>query len=202
VVTESQRYDAIRLNCHERAFTCFGSSYIFQKRGAWYKFLLNTIQAFGILIPLFVGTVVLSYGIGGDILPYLIIGAVGLSTLQFLFSALAFLLKWDQELSYAYEAKASYDNLYRKYKKLGSAPPDTLVSLEKEYDLLELEISFRNNQDTLHEIKEWELRRGMKWSLREYKEQCVGCKITPISKESTDCPVCGNYSIKYKIFNL
>jgi len=199
-MTDQEIYHTIRTDCHDKAFHCFGYSYIFEKRGAFHKKLLNAIQAFGILIPLVIGAWVLSYGKNHAFLDTILYAAIPLSIIQLILSVLAFLYKWDSELSYSYEAKASYDNLYRKFKRLGKTPPSDLINLTKEFDLLDLEMSLRSDQDILHEVSEWEKRRGMKWSLREHKEQCIGCKITPIDMLSKNCYVCGNFSFKYKFY--
>ncbi|WPU99326.1 mobilome CxxCx(11)CxxC protein [Mucilaginibacter sp. cycad4] len=199
-MTDLELYDAIRLECHDKAFHCFGYSYIFEKRANLFRKVVYLIKALGILVPALIGATVLGYGIHNSTLIWIVYIAIPVMIIQFIFSLITILYKWDDELSYAYEAKVSYDNLYSKYKKLGKTPPLKYLDLKREYDLIELEKTLRNQQDSQHGIKDWELRRGMRYSLREHKEKCHGCEIMPLSIISTDCYVCGNFSLKYQTY--
>jgi rRNA maturation endonuclease Nob1 len=42
-------------------------------------------------------------------------------------------------------------------------------------------------------VKDWELRMGMRYALREFQKECVGCSETPTSMEKSNCNVCGKF---------
>lgn len=39
---------------------------------------------------------------------------------------------------------------------------------------------------------------GMRFALREFQRECVGCKITPLSMEYSECTVCGKFNDNLK----
>ena len=156
---------------------------------------------FGILTPSMVGITVLSYEYDKhkEMISSMISIAIAVLVVQFGFSILAIIYKWDDELAYAYEASQDYNDLHDSFKRLAELPPSNLIDLEKSYDLLNTRYRSRQQQDTKHNIKEWELRKGMRWALRQYKKPCYGCRKTILSMESTDCEVCGNFSKKHRL---
>ncbi len=111
---------------------------------------------------------------------------------------MAVIFKWDDELAYSYEASQDYNNLSNSFNKLGNIPPEDKEILEKNIDILDARYQSRSEQDAKHSIKEWELRRGMRYALRQFKRECVGCNMTPLSMESTDCDVCGKFESELK----
>ena len=199
-MAKENQYEKLRFKCHSLAFDCFGYSYIFQKRSESLKKIVTLIKALGILVPSTVGATALGYGYNNQILKNIIIVAIPVSIVQFVISIIAMTYKWDERLSYCYEAIYSYDSLYQRFDQLGNFPPDTYLTLKTEFDLINSEKNIRSQQDAQQGIKEWELRRGMRSSLREHQKECLGCKEKPLSMKSSNCPVCGNFSFKYQTY--
>ena len=192
--TEKELYDKIRSKCWDTSFHSFAFGYVFDKRSQRFGKRINWLKVFGLLVPAIVGSTVIAYGLKNVILPYMIDAAVLISVIQFTFSVLAIIYKWDDELSYAFEASQSYNTLWDRFRKLGETPPEDIKELERQYDLLKVEYISRNQQDTKHNIHEWEVRKGHRASLREFQKVCVGCGKTPTSIKSTNCDVCGNFN--------
>src|SRR6185503_11700711 len=195
-------YDKLRSECHENAFHSFGYAYIFDKRAQRFGRWVNLLKAFGVLVPAIVGATAIGYGYNNALLKYAIVIAIPITIIQFVFSLLAIVYKWDDELAYAYEASSSYNDLYNKFSKTGKFPPAEYDHLSKEFDYITIEQTFRGQQDGKHNIREWELRKGMKYALRQYKQKCSGCGDIPLSMTSTNCYVCGKFSFKNRILNL
>jgi mobilome CxxCx(11)CxxC protein len=189
----------LRLECWHRAFNAFGHGYIFDKRANKYGIRINLLKVFGLLVPATVGSTAIGYGYNNEVLKSLIALAIPLTIIQFVISVLAIIYKWDDELSYSFEASQSYNTLHDNFEKLGGFPPIDYEQLRIKYDLLNTEYNLRQQQDSKHIIKEWELRKGMRSSLRDKQRKCVGCNLIPLSMESTDCYVCGRFSLKYKL---
>jgi len=180
----------------EQAFikkiNCLGFSYLFEKRSARYSRLINLLKVFGIIVPASIGAVALSYGYS-TLKPFITI-AIPITIVQFIFSVLAIVFKWDDELSYSFEAYQAHVSLYTKYVSLiANVNSNSTV----DFNLLEVEYIQRTNQDSKHSITEWELRRCMRYSLRQHQKECTGCRQVPNSMESTNCDVCGKFSFKY-----
>ena len=200
--TEEQLYDKLRTKCWNLAVHTFGMAYIFDKKAKRHSFYTNLLKVFGIVVPVTVGATVTGYGLDSEILKKVIALAIPLSIFQLIFSVLAVVYKWDDELAYDYEASQDLSLLSRSFRKLGELPPKKFEKLNEEFELLSTRYNARGQQNSKHNIKEWELRMGMRYALREFQRTCSGCKKVPASMESTNCDVCGkfNKSLSFKLF--
>jgi mobilome CxxCx(11)CxxC protein len=190
-------FEILRKNCSDNSFQCFGYEYLFDQRASRFGSWLSSLKVFGIVVPALAGAYVIGYGLTPT-LKFLIYVAGIISIVQFIFSIFAVIYKWDDELSYAYEASPDYNNLHSKFKDLAQIPPNTLEQFKKEYNLLDQQYRSRSQQDAKHNIADWERRKAMRSTLREHQKECVGCYHTPVSMESTQCDVCGKFSFNYK----
>ncbi|MBP6872072.1 MAG: hypothetical protein KBC43_08695 [Bacteroidales bacterium] len=200
--SDEQRFEKLRKVCWDKSLHSFALAYIFDKKAQRYGFFVNMLKVFGIVVPTAIGATALGYGLESQILPYLIIIAIPLTIAQLIFSVFAVANKWDDELAYSYEASQDLNDLYDNFKKLGNLPPKEYEDLNGIYNLYNERYKARTQQNSKHNIKEWELRMGMRYGLREFQRPCVGCNLVPTSMESTNCNVCGkfNKSIYYKMF--
>ena len=200
--TEEQRFDKLRKACWDKSFHSFAMGYIFDKKAQRFGFFVNMLKVFGIVVPSAIGATALAYGLNSQILKYMIVIAIPLTICQLIFSVFAVAGKWDDELAYAYEASQDLNLMYDGFKKLADLPPTDFKELDKEYELLNTRYKARTQQNSKHNIKEWEQRMAMRFALRQFQKKCVGCNQTPVSMESTDCDVCGkfNKSIYFKMF--
>lgn len=200
--TEKERYEKLRKQCWDKSFHSFAIGYIFDKKAQRFSFYVNLLKVFGIAAPSAIGATALGYGLDSSILKWMIVIAIPLTIIQFLFSLLAVAYKWDDELAYAYEASQDLNLLFDDFKKLGNLPPTDYEELNRLYELLNTRFKARTQQNSKHNIKEWEQRMGMKFGLREFQKKCVSCQVTPTSMKSTNCDVCGNFdkSIQFKMF--
>ncbi len=198
---EQVLYDKLIAECRDKKKHVFGTKYIFDKRAEYYGKRIRLLKLFGFLVPVSVGLTALGYGYNNRMLTTLIAFAIPLTILQFLISVFALFYEWDNELAYSYEASQAHNDIYERLKKLSELPPPTYEILRIEYDLLSNEIRSRDQQDTKHYAKEWELRKGYRFAMRQYSFPCMGCKEIPTSMESTDCPVCGRFKWYHKILN-
>jgi mobilome CxxCx(11)CxxC protein len=191
-------YGAVRADMSFRKLNEYGFSIVFEKRSHWYSTLTRLLKVFGILVPASIGTLALSYEYS-SLRP--IIGiAIPITIILFVISIFAILYDWDGELSYSYESYQSHIHIFNRLKNLLNGEIDD--NAVNEYNILQAEIIARVHQDSKHAIKDWELRRGMRYALREHRWECEGCKKKPLSVESTNCDVCGKYSFKDKIKSL
>src|SRR5690606_11440001 len=117
-----------------------------------------------------------------------------LTIFQLIVSVFALVNNWSDNLSYSLEATNEYGNLSEDFKKLGKNPPNKTQELKHQLEILETKYNARSDQDSKYGLKERELRKGMRFSLREFQRPCMGCKNAPLSVESTDCEVCGKFN--------
>jgi len=188
----------LRTEAWNDSFHTFGKGYIFDKRAEKFSKNINLLKVFGIVTPIAVGATAIGYGHDAEILKSLIAFAIPILIIQLVFSVFTVIFRWDKELAYAYEASQDYNNLSSSFKKLGNLPPSEYENLEKSLDVLKTRYQARSEQDAKHSIREWELRKGMRYALRQFRRECVACKIIPESMESTDCNVCGKFEGEFK----
>lgn len=194
-------YNKIINECRDKKKHVIGTKYIFDKRAERFGKRIRLLKLFGFLVPVTVGLTALGYGYNNKILSTLITIAIPLTIIQFLISVFALFYEWDNELAYSYEASQAHNELHERLKKLSELPPDNYTELRVEYDLLNSEIRARDQQDTKHNAREWELRKGYRFAMRQYSFPCMGCKQIPTSMESTKCPICGRFTWYYRILN-
>ncbi|MDL5511177.1 hypothetical protein QSE00_24905 [Arenibacter sp. M-2] len=191
--TDEVKIDRLRTKSHDNGFHSFGKSYIFEKRANHYGRLISYITVLGILVPVTIGATAMGYGLNNSFLKALMAIAVPVSILQLLISIISVVYKWSDELSYASEAAQAHYFLNDRFKKLAEFPPSNFTEFDLNFEIINTRLKARTEQDSKHNIKDWELRMGMRYALREYQKECVGCKNTPTSMESSNCPVCGKF---------
>lgn len=189
----TQQEQIFRKEAWDKAIQSFGKSYIFSQRTVFYNNWIRFLTILGIIVPVFIGATASGYGIDSDILKWTINISIPLTILQLVISVFSIVNRWSENLSYSIEATNDYANLSEEFKKLGKNPPSDLKLLEHKIDILNTKYNLRNDQDSKFQIKELERRKGMRYALREFQRTCIGCKEVPLSLESTDCEVCGNY---------
>lgn len=193
--------DKIIVSCRERQMQCYANQIVFEKRINWYGGLIKYVTILGIIIPVFIGAVVLGYGIDNPILKGLIPYAAILSIIQFFSSVIIYLIGIDSKLMYSYDANKSYNSMYNKYKDLADFYDIYNEDIKIKYDLIRVLENERSMQDSSQNIKEWEYRRGLRASLRIHKKKCVSCNKIPYDLNSDKCKVCGNFSFKNRILS-
>jgi len=192
-MTEAEKIEKIKLDSSDKSFHTFGYSHIFEKRIKWYLKYINALKFFGIIVPLTIGAIALGYGANNDILIYALFIGTPIIILQLIISTLSIVYKWDDELTYSFEATSDYNILYDEFRKLFNFPTQSSSELENKFEVLNTKLNSREQQNSKHKITEKELRMGMRYSLREHKKECAGCEKTPTDMNPTKCGVCGNF---------
>ncbi|OXA93782.1 mobilome CxxCx(11)CxxC protein [Flavobacterium hercynium] len=186
------RTENIRNECHNNKFHCYGKSYIYGERVNKYERRLRLINFIGLIVPLIFGGYVLTYG--NNYIQSLSLYVAGpILLIQLIFSALALVFKWDDELAYSLEATRDHNLLAQDFKTLGQFPPASVDDLTIKYNILNEKLKFRNEQDVKHDLTNKERIKGMRWSLREFNKECIRCHEIPYSMEKSTCAVCGKY---------
>lgn len=201
-MNEEEKIEKLRNKCHDNSFHSYGKAYIHEQRCRKYGMYINLLTTLGIIVPVTVGATVLGYGIQNTSLKLMISIAIPTSIIQLIFSLISVVYKWSDELSYSNESAQEHYFLSERFKKLGEFPPGSFNQLNFEFELINTRLKSRKEQDSKHSFKDWELRKGMRYSLRENQKQCIECKSIPTSMENTECNVCGKFSFKYKLISI
>ena len=172
----------------------FGKSYIFSKRARFYMRWIRFVTILGIIVPVTIGATASGYGFNSYILKETITISIPLAILQLIISVFSLVNNWSDNLTYSIEASNDYNNLSDGFKKIAKSYTKNLTELSHQYEIINTKYTSRNDQDTKYVISERERRQGMRYALREFKRQCIGCNEIPVSLESTECSVCGRYN--------
>ena len=140
-----------------------------------------------------IGAIALGYTQYPKVLTISIIIGTPLLIVQLIISAISLVYKWDDELAYAFEANNEYNTLYDEFIKLFKFTDTDNTILEKKYEVLFARLKARELQNIKHKLTEKELRKGMRFSLREHKKECYGCGQIPLDMYSTNCGICGKF---------
>ena len=185
--------DSLRRDCWDQAIYAFGTAWIFEQRAKRYRWRLRILDFLGIVVPVTVGGIVLSFGTMPTYLPYVFVPAGILSIVQLVMSVWSLVARWEDALVYAEESVSSNHRLSREYEGLGRNPPGALADLKLRHSLLEKENQLRNELDNKQGLTEREKRGGLRAGLRRFQRPCVACKQIPQSMKPSDCDVCGRF---------
>ncbi|WP_432467915.1 mobilome CxxCx(11)CxxC protein [Agarivorans sp. Z349TD_8] len=96
-------------------FYCFGTTRIFEKRANQLKQLRTWITFLGLVTPVIVGGIVLSFGVNEKVMPYLILVAGIVGTFQLVLSAWSIVARWDERYEYSVESLRANTELYNSW---------------------------------------------------------------------------------------
>ena len=186
-------FNKLRIHCHDNAFYNFASAWIFEKRASKLRKRLMGLTFLGIVVPITIGSVVVSFGIKFPFFNVLITVGSILLIIQLICSILSLVAKWDDEFAYSSESVSSDYSLFKRFKELGDNPPQDISEFKIKVELLSLENKIRTDSDYKHNISEKEKRIGHRAALRQFQKECIACKKIPTSMKSSDCDICGNF---------
>ncbi len=186
-------YDKIRQQSWDRALHSFGTGHIFQRRADLLRDRLKYLSFSGLIVPLLVGGVVLSFGTDYKYVHVVLTVAGIASVAQLALSAWALTSDWQNSYAYAIESSTANRRLSKRFETLGSNPPKDLPNLQKEYQLLEVEDQARRDLDSQRGLTSQEERAGMRVALRKFRRECASCGEVPQSTQPTTCSVCGKF---------
>lgn len=185
--------DKMRQDCLNSAFHSFGYAYIYSLRGIYLRKKIKFNTFLGIIVPLLVGGIVSTYSTSESILQIILYVAGFFSLIQLVLSALSLSYNWEDNYSYYLESSNDNNTLSNEFKQLYKYTPKRINELKKEKDKLDFRHKMRSDLDSKYPLKEEEKRKGMRYSLREFKRSCSSCGKIPTDMKSTTCGVCGNF---------
>jgi mobilome CxxCx(11)CxxC protein len=184
--------DTIRSECWEQALYNYGTAHIFEQRTQIYGRRLKALTFLGIIVPVIIGGVVLSFGIENeDFYSKLLFAAGVFSVIQLMGSVWSLSYGWQDKYSDAKESITANHKLSNEYQKLAKNPH--IPNFELRFEVLQAQNQSRRDSDYKQEITEEEKRMGMRAGLRKLKRECSTCGKVPTSLEPSGCDTCGNF---------
>ncbi len=185
--------DLICAECTDRALFAHGTAQIFLARSIKYRNRLRLLSFVGLAGPLLVGAVVI-HGLVTDKSMSLLLPVVGIvSVAELLVSAWSLAASWAENLSYSQRSTAenlALSSSFREVAQRASNPPD---DLEVRFADLRGRDEVRRAADADRGVTNKEKRYGLHAGLLHFQRECVTCKVRPVSMDSTNCKVCGEF---------
>jgi len=179
-----------RRRCNDNALHSFGTAYIFEKRASSIRKSINLLTFLGIATPAMVGAVIGTFSLSPQNTKYVLIIAGILGLLQLVLSIWAIVSGWNDRLSYYLESKSANYRLADEFSQLANSTSLSEADFETRLQVLDKEMTIRNDLDNRHNFSDKEKRMGMRVGLRQYQRHCVKCGQIPSLKPS-NCDVCG-----------
>lgn len=187
-------HDKLRKAIWDQALHTYAISYLFTRKKIQVSKNLRNLTFLGIVIPLFVGAFILNYGKSSKLLDFVIYWVLSpLALIQLVMSLWSIVAKWTEKSEYYSESSLSNGQLSDEFESLASRPPSDLDELQSKFEKLQIIQRQRDQQDSKYPLSETEKRRGMRYGLRKFQRECVGCKKVPTDMTPTECTVCGNF---------
>ena len=178
----------IRVHCREKAFFAFGTARIFERRLRRLNELRNWITYLGIVVPLLIGGVAMSFDT--KVLPYVIIPAGLVGLVQLALSAWSLVAKWDDKHAFSLSALQAQTRLFNAWDALAKRNPPDINTKANELDA---EDQRQETQDLTQVITKQEKNYGMRAALFHFGNECPTCKVRPVSLKASGCDTCGNF---------
>jgi len=176
----------------EYEFWSFGTTRIFEKRANSLKQRRTLITFLGLVTPVIVGGVVLSFGYDSKILPVLLAAAGIVSVFQLILSTWSIVARWDETYEYAVESLRANTELYNRFKQIKESNQSKDV-LEKRFEEARKLYGDREFRDLGQNITDKEKRFANHQSLLYFAQACHVCQEIPTSSKPKKCNSCGNY---------
>lgn len=186
-------HDKLRIESWNNALHTYGTAYIYNKRNRGLRNRLKWITFLGIIVPILIGAVATGYGIESEYLKVIILITTPISIVQLIISTWSLIAKWNDTSEYYTETSISNNDLSANYVDLAKYPPPKEEDLKNELEKINIKKGQRDIQDSKYSLLEKEKREGMRYALRKFRRECVGCNETPTSMNSTECEICGKF---------
>lgn len=183
--------DKIRKDCWDKTLDAIGYGYIYQLKIKEINYWLRISKVLGIIIPVFLGGILTSTYNSPEYISMAIwitspfaLGQLVLSTILTINGADENVLKYSTKA-------AEYLVIETEYRQMARYPNSNEFEYLKKFEILierEKGISKANL-----EVTDKEKRIGMRFGLRELSRKCVGCNEKPLSMNSSNCDICGNF---------
>lgn len=191
----SDQKDILVNECWDKKFYSFGTSKIFQRRARKLRFKLNILLFLGIVLPLFVGAYVTTYGTENQTLKAYILPAVGaLSISQIVMSLWALIARWEDKYVAYMHSIATNNSIAGQCDTLAK---DDFEIIKRDIQRLRSDYERQDEEDSRHLISEKEKRYAQRSSLFQFKKKCPSCGIEPHSMKPTKCDSCGRFPRRY-----
>jgi mobilome CxxCx(11)CxxC protein len=183
-----------REDAWNRALHATATALIFERRAKVLKRKLRFLSFAGLAVPVIIGGLALSYGIGFKALPVLIIIGSVVGITQAVVSLWSLTSGWVEGYDASIQAIITNRRLAQSYEELARSQALNEGNYSLRFEALRAADDVQRAADYRQGIAEDEKRFGMRGALIRYRRGCAACNIQPVNMKPTECGVCGDFS--------
>lgn len=178
-------------------FLSYGTIQIFEQRANKLRTLRSWLTFLGIVLPVTIGGVYLSFGQSEDLMKLIVLVASVIGIFQLILSTWALVAGWDSCYESAIKAVQGNTTIYNKCKRFIRCPPTIDSDFLNAYQELSKEVETQELVDLTQHISSKERKYAYVSALRYYNRECHACNQNPNShNKKTKCSSCGQKPIK------
>ncbi|TOQ02183.1 hypothetical protein CGG80_23865 [Vibrio parahaemolyticus] len=195
-VNKVERQDIIGEVSHLE-FLSYGTIQIFDRRANKLRTLRSWLTFLGIVLPVTIGGVYLSFGQSENLMKLTVLVASIIGIFQLILSTWALVAGWDTSYESAIKSVQGNTAIYNKCKRFISYPPIKDSDFLNVYQELSKEAETQELVDLTQHISSSERKYAYVSALRYYNRECHACQQNPNGhNKKMKCTSCGQKPIK------
>jgi len=180
-------------------FLSYGTVQIFEKRANKLRTLRAWLTFLGIVLPVTIGGVYLSFGQSDELMKFIVLIAGIIGTFQLILSTWALVAGWDYTYESAIKSVQGNTAIYNKCKRFVSLTSVSDSDFLNSYSEILKEAESQELVDLTQHISSAERKFAYTSSLRYYNRACHACNQNPNSLNvNHKCTSCGQKPLKDK----
>lgn len=186
-------YEENRQVCWNNALHAYGTAWWFGERANSYRRKLRAISFLGLLVPVAVGGVVLSFGADIDLKPMLLVAGV-ISVAQLIWVLWSMTGNWLEAYTTATNSQKKNTEVFQGWEGAARNPPADNSVFAQRIEVLTSIDQMQTSSDLSVGITDKDKRKMMRRGLMQYGRACATCGKKPDSmKTDESCNTCANF---------
>lgn len=148
----------------------------------------------GLVAPLLVGVAATTYGFTSLVTVIFVALAALANVILAPLSLWSLVSKWDDKLTYSIASAADNRKFWDQLRLIYEDTSIDDATANANANKIREQAAERNRMDDEQAVSDREKRMGHRAALRQMRMPCIECKTIPTTMQSSDCPICGNFS--------
>ncbi|KMV28367.1 hypothetical protein AB733_24115 [Photobacterium swingsii] len=178
-------------------FLSYGTIQVFERRSNRLKILRAWLTFLGIVLPVTIGGMYLSFGQGDELMGLIVSIAGIVGVIQLILSTWALVSGWDSKYEASIKAVQGNTSIYNRCKRFVSTPPEDDSEFLRLYNQILNDAESQELADLTQHITNAEKNYAYVSALSYYDRACHACNQSPNeSIKQRYCSSCGQKKVK------
>lgn len=177
-------------------FLSYGTIQIFERRSNRLKVLRAWLTFLGIVLPVTIGGMFLSFGQSDELMELIVQFASVIGVIQLILSTWALVSGWDIKYEASIKAVQGNTNIYNRCKRFISFPLEDEAKYTQLYNQIMDDAESQELIDLMQHVTNGEKQYAYTTALNFYDRQCHACNQSPNkSTKKKNCSSCGQKKV-------